>query len=212
MATTSLRRPKDGRFLAVVILLIVLLIVYLVGIHWWFVAPQLQFRADMADLRDQQLHFRQAAAQRPEIERRLAAIRAREQSHQAFLADTDQNAASAYLIQRLNQAISDHAKDEKRCSSAGQQPYTNNEEELYKRVTVQARLRCDLEPLAAILYDLENGKPYLFVDQLMIYKQQTYRPPGGKDTAGAPLDVRFNLTGYLRQPGKPSPSAKVAQK
>ena len=170
--------------------------------------PQLQFRADMADLRDQQLHFRQAAAQKPEIEQRLAAIHAREQSNQAFLTDTDQNAASAYLIQRLNQAITDHAKDEKRCSSAGQSPYTSGEEELYKRVTVQARLRCDLEPLAAILYDLENGKPYLFVDQIMIYKQQSYQPPGSKVVA-SPLDVRFNLTGYLRQPGKPAPPPKA---
>jgi general secretion pathway protein M len=201
-------QPKDGRFLAVVILLIVVLFVYLIGIHWWFVAPQLQFRADMEDLRDQQLHFRQAAAQKPEIEQRLAAIHAREQSNQAFLTDTDQNAASAYLIQRLNQAITDHAKDEKRCSSAGQQPYTSGEEELYKRVTVQARLRCDLEPLAAILYDLENGKPYLFVDQIMIYKQQSYQPPGGK-VAASPLDVRFNLTGYLRQPGKAAPVPKA---
>ena len=196
-------KPKDGRFLAIVILLIVLLVIYLVGIHWWFVAPQLQVRADMEDLRDQQLHFRQAAAQRPEIEKRLAAIHEKEQSNQAFLTDTDQNAASAWLIQRLNQAIADHAKDEKRCSSNGQQQYTGGEDELYKHVTVQARLRCDLEPLAAILYDLENGKPYLFVDQLMIYKQQTYQPPGSK-VASSPLDVRFNLTGYLRQPGKAS--------
>jgi len=156
------------------------------------------------------LRFRQAAAQKPEIEQRLAAIHAREQSNQAFLTDTDQNAASAWLIQRLNQAITDHAKDEKRCSSNGAQPYNGGEEELYKHVTVQARLRCDLEPLAAILYDLENSKPYLFVDQLMIYKQQSYQPPGSKVVA-SPLDVRFNLTGYLRQPGKAPPQPKAAK-
>jgi general secretion pathway protein M len=199
-------RPKDGRFLAVVILLILLLLIYLVGIHWWFVAPQMQIRADMAELRDQQLRFRQAAAQKPEIEERLATIRQHEQSNQAFLTDADASAASAWLIQRLNQSITDHAKDEKRCQSISQQNYNAGEDELYKRVTVQARMRCDLEPLAAILYDLENGKPYLFVDQIMIYKQQTYQPPGAKATA-SPLDVRFNLTGYLRQPGKTPPQA-----
>ena len=203
-------QPKDGRFLAVVILLIVLLLVYLIGIHWWFVAPHLQFRADMQDLRDQQLRFRQAAAQKPEIEKRLTAIRAQEQSNQAFLTDADASAASAWLIQRLNQSISDHAKDEKRCQSVSQQNYAGGEEELYKRVTVQARLRCDLEPLAAILYDLENGKPYLFVDQIMIYKQQTYQPPGSK-VSSSPLDVRFNLTGYMRQPGKAAPVAKATK-
>lgn len=203
-------QPKDGRFLAVVILLIMLLLVYLIGIHWWFVAPHLQFRADMQDLRDQQLRFRQAAAQKPEIEKRLLAIRQQEQSNQAFLTDADASAASAWLIQRLNQAISDHAKDEKRCQSVSQQNYAGGDEELYKRVTVQARLRCDLEPLAAILYDLENGKPYLFVDQIMIYKQQTYQPPGSK-VSSSPLDVRFNLTGYMRQPGKAAPVAKATK-
>jgi general secretion pathway protein M len=210
MAASSRFQPKDGRFLAVVILLILLLVIYLVAIHWWFVAPQMQFSTDMADLRDQQLHFRQAAAQKPEIEKRLNAIRQHEQSNQAFLSEADASSASAALIQRLNQSITDHAKDEKRCQSISQQNYNAAEDELYKRVTVQARMRCDLEPLAAILYDLENGKPYLFVDQIMIYKQQTYQPPGAKATT-SPLDVRFNLSGYLRQPGKTPPPAPTGK-
>ncbi|NCT66778.1 MAG: general secretion pathway protein GspM [Rhodanobacteraceae bacterium] len=194
-------QPKDGRFLAVVLLLIVLMLVYLVGVHWWFVAPQMQFATEMDDLREQQLRYRQTSAEKPAIEQRLAEVRAYEQGNQAFLSETDPNAASAALIQRLKQAMSDHAKDEKRCQTVSTQSYNAGEEELYKRVTVQARLRCDLEPLAAILYELENGKPYLFVDNVMIYKQQAYVPPGAKVTQ-SPLDVRFNLSGYLRQPGK----------
>jgi general secretion pathway protein M len=42
MATRSKLQPKDGRFLAVVLLLITLVLAYLVGIHWWFVAPHLE--------------------------------------------------------------------------------------------------------------------------------------------------------------------------
>ena len=194
-------QPKDGRFLAVVLLLIVLMLIYLVGIHWWFVAPQMQYSADMRDLREQQVRFRQTTAEKPAIEKRLAEVKAYEQGNQAFLSETDANAASAALIQRIKQAMSDHAKDEKRCQTVSTQSYNGGEEELYKRVTVQARLRCDLEPLAAVLYDLENGNPYLFVDQVMIYRQQSYTPPGAK-VAPPPLDVRFNVSGYLRQPGK----------
>ena len=194
-------QPKDGRFLAVVLILIVLMLIYLIGVHWWFVAPQMQFRADMRDLREQQMRFRQTTAEKPAIEKRLAEVKAYEQGNQAFLSETDANAASAALIQRIKQAMSDHAKDEKRCQTVSTQSYNGGEEELYKRVTVQARLRCDLEPLAAVLYDLENGKPYLFIDQVMIYRQQSYTPPGAK-VAPVPLDVRFNVSGYLRQPGK----------
>ncbi|MEO6689179.1 MAG: type II secretion system protein GspM [Dokdonella sp.] len=196
---TSRFQPKDGRLLSVVLLLIVLMLVYLVGIHWWFVAPQMELSSEMQDLREQQLRYRQTTAEKPEIDRRLAEVKAYEQGNQAFLPETDANAASAALIQRLTQAM--NGKGEKHCQNVGTQSYTGSEEELYKRVTVQARLKCDLEPLAAILYDLENGKPYLFVDQVMIYKQQSYTPPGAK-VAPVPLDVRFNLSGYLRQPGK----------
>ena len=200
MATTRFQ-PKDGRLLAVVLLLIVLMLVYLVGVHWWFVAPQMQFSSDMQDLRDQQAKFSQTIAQKPDIEKRLAEVKAYEQGNQAFLPDADRNAAEAALIQRLKQAMTDHVKNESRCQNNGTQSYAGTQDEVYLRVTVQARLKCDLEPLAAILQDLESGKPYLFVDQVMIYKQQTYRPPGAK-VATIPLDVRFNLSGYLRQPGK----------
>jgi len=199
--------PKDGRLLAVVLLLIVLMLIYFIGIHWWFVAPQLQFRSDMEDLREQQLRFRQTTAERPDIEKRLAEVKNYEQGNQAFLVEADANAASAALIQRLKQAMTDHAKDEKRCQTVSTQPNSGGgAQELYERVTVQARLKCDLEPLAAILYDLENGKPYLFVDQVMVYKQQTYTPPGSK-AVPAPLDVRFNLSGYLRGGAKAKPLA-----
>lgn len=199
----STMQPRDGRFLAVVLLLIVLLLVYLLGVHWWFVAPHLQYAGEMQDLREQQLRYRHAIEEKPEIEQRLAEVKAYEQGNRAFLSETDPNAASAALIQRLKQAMTDHAKDEQRCQNVSTQSFNGGEEELYKRVTVQARLKCDLEPLAAILYDLENGKPYLFVDQVMIYKQQSYSPPGVKVVPN-PLDVRFNLSGFLRQPGKPA--------
>lgn len=194
--------PRDGRPLAVMLLAIVLLVVYMFGVHWWFVSPHIGFFKEMAELREQQQRFAQIAGERATIEQRLAEVRSYEQGNQAFLADFDVNAASAGLIQRIKQAQTDNT-DPKRCSLVSTQSYSGGEEELYKRITVQVRLRCDLESLVDILYDLENGKPYLFVDQMMIYKQQTYVPPGGKAVV-SPLDVRFNVSGYLRQPGKPA--------
>ena len=196
-------RPKDGRLLAVTLLLIVLLAIYMFGVHWWFVAPHLDYYSQMADLREQQQRYSRVISERPAIEKKLAEVRTYEQGNQAFLSESDANAASAGLITRLRQAQTDKS-DPKRCSVISNTPYSGGQEELYKSVIVQARLRCDLESLAAILYDIESGKPYLFVDQLMIYKQQTYVPPGAKRVA-SPLDVRFNLSGYLREPGKQAP-------
>jgi general secretion pathway protein M len=188
---------RNSRFLAIVLLLIVAMIVYLVGVHWWFVAPQL----DIAAQRDQQQRFSQIAQQRPLIEKRVAEVRAFEQNNQAFLTDADPNAAFSDLTQRLKQVISARVKDENHCSIVSNSNFKGGEEELYRRVTIQVRMRCALEPFAGILYDLENSNPYLFIDQLMIYRQQSgYVPPGGKAPPSS-LDIRFNLSGYLRNKG-----------
>lgn len=196
-------RPKDGRLLAVILLLIVVICVYVFGVHWWFVSPHIDYYNQMGDLREQQQRYARVIAERTEIEKKLVEVRAYEQGNQAFLAEADANGASAGLITRLRQSQTDQS-DPKRCSVVNTSPgFTGNQDEQYMKVIVQARLRCDLESLVAIIYDLENGKPYLFVDELMVYKQQTYVPPGGKRVA-SPLDVRFNLSGYLRQPGKPA--------
>ena len=215
MATTSKLKPKDGRFLAIIILLIALMFVYLVGVHWWFVMPQVQISSDMQDLRDQQLRFRQATAQKPQIEKRLTDVKGYEQDNQAFLPENDPSAASAALIQRFKQALTAHAKDDKRCQQTSTQNYTGGTEEPFKRVSVQVRMRCDLEPLSAIIYDLEHSKPYLFVDQILISKPAVNQPPPRPMLRGAaapppppppvapPLDAQFVLSGYLHQPGKP---------
>lgn len=189
---------RNRRFLAIVLLLIVASLAYLIFFHWWFVAPQLDIATQMGELREQQARFAEIAQQRPQIDRSIADIRATEQTNQAFLADTDPNAAFSDLTQRLKQIISQRVKDESRCSIVSNSNFKGGEEELYRRVTIQVRMRCTLEPFAGILYDLENSNPYLFVDQLMIYRQQAgYVPPGGK-AAPSSLDIRFNLSGYLR--------------
>ena len=137
-------QPKDGRFLAVVLLLIVLMLIYLVGIHWWFVAPQMQFANEMQDLREQQSRYREIAGQKAEIEKRLAEVKEYEQNNQAFLPETDANAASAALIQRLKQC------DERSCE--GREALSERERaelQRRRRGAVQARDRAGT-PAAAI--------------------------------------------------------------
>jgi len=194
---------RNSRFLAVVLALIVVLLGYLVFVHWWFVAPHAEIATQMDDLRDQQQRFAGILAQKPLIEKRLAEVRTYEQNNQAFLADADANSAFSDLTQRLKQVIGARAKNENQCAIVSNSNFKGGEEELYERVTIQVRMRCALEPFAAILYDLENSNPYLFVDQLMIYRQfGGYVPPGQKQKQTSALEIRFNLSGYLRKAGK----------
>ena len=197
-----LPEARNSRFLAIVLLLIVVMIGYMLGVHWWFVAPHLDMADQMRDMREQQQRFRETAAQRAEIEKKLGEVRTFEQGNQSFLTDSDANSAFSDLTQRLKQAISAHVKDENRCQIVSNSNYKGADEETYQRVTIQVRMRCDLEPFAAILYDLENGNPYLFVDQMMISRQMPGYVPPGQKAPSMQLDIRFNLSGYLRKPAK----------
>jgi general secretion pathway protein M len=197
-----LPQNNNGRLLAVTLTLIVLLLGYLLGVHWWFVAPHLEIASQMGDLREQQQRFLETSKQRTEIEKRLADVRNFEQSNQAFLAQNDAAGAASDLIQRMKQAVTEHGGDQNRCQVLTHQQLTGGKPELYEKVTIQVRMRCDLEPPSSIIYQLESGKPYLFVDQLMIYKQNYgYVAPGQKQPQQSALDIRFNLSGYMRKRG-----------
>ncbi len=197
-----LPEARNSRFLALVLLLIAALLVYLLAVHWWFVSPHLAIADQMDDLRDQEQRFSQIVAQRPQIEKRLAEARAFEQNSQAFLTDPDANSAFSDIVQRLKQTISAHAGESASCQIVSTSPFRNPEEELYQRVSAQVRMRCGLERFADIVYDLEGGNPYLFVDRLTIYRQLGgYVPPGGKKAPPSALEIQFNLSGYLHQPG-----------
>jgi general secretion pathway protein M len=195
---------RNSRFLAIVLTLITALVAYVAFVHWWFVAPLADISAQMDDLREQQQHFAGVVAQKKRIDARLKEVNEFEQGNQAFLADADANSAFSDLTQRLKQIIGARVKDESKCAIVSNSNFKGGEEELYERVTIQVRMRCSLEPLASILYDLENNNPYLFVDQLMIYRQfGGYVPPGQKQQKqSSALEIRFNLSGYLRKSGK----------
>ena len=201
-----LPEARNSRFLALVLLLIALLAVYLLGVHWWFVSPHLGMAAQMDDLREQEARFSQIVGEKPQIERRLAETRAFEQNNQAFLTDPDANSAFSDIVQRLKQSIAAHAGENNACQIVSTSPFKLPEEELYQRVSAQVRMRCNIERFASIVYEIENGNPYLFVDRLTIYRQfGAYVPPGSKRPPPSALEIQFNLSGYLSQSGKGAP-------
>ena len=190
--------PKQSRALAVGLLVALLVLGYFLLVHWWFTAPHLDIAAEMADLRDQELHFRGIIAERPRIQKSLAEVREFEAANPAFLPEADFDAAASGLIQRLSAAVSAHATDPQRCTLI-QKSYTrSNEKEPFDRVTIKARLRCDFEQFGPILHELETSNPVLFVDSVQIWRQTSYRTPGSNQVENF-LDINFDLYGYIRK-------------
>lgn len=193
---------RGQRFLAVVLLLIALLLAYLLFVHWWLVSPYLALRDQYYDLKDQQFHFAELIQSKPVIEQQLKEVAGLEQQNQAFLNDADAASAFSDLSERLKHAVDEYRDPNGRCLINGISPATNRGAEVYLRVSASVNLNCQAETLAKVLYMLESSNPYLFIDRLTMYRQQSLFAPGGKgQPAATTINAQFTLSGFLRQPG-----------
>jgi general secretion pathway protein M len=189
-------KPRDSRIAAVLLLGLALVLVYVLLIHWWFVAPLRAVDAQMAELRDTQSRYAAAIAEKPALERRIAELGAGQAASAAFLPETDPSAASAGLMQRVVDAVGAHTAGGG-CEVTQKMPLPNppgDDSSPYRKAAVSISLRCDMEPLVAVLNALEQGTPYLFVDDLSLYRNPVAAQQGNQP----PLEVQFTLSGYVR--------------
>jgi general secretion pathway protein M len=189
-------RPDTERWRALVIALAILLLAYLVLLHWWFTAPMLRLGGEIEEMRAQEQQLRAEAAQRPQLEARLAQVRAFEAGNPGFLPEANKELASAGLVQRLQQVVTAASPNANACQITAQTPTDMPSKEPFPRVMVQVRLRCGSGELAAVLHALESGSPQLFIDNLDMLTRRSYLQAGA-DNSGA-LDVSFDLYGYLK--------------
>jgi general secretion pathway protein M len=195
MKMTALNR-RDSRIAAIALLLLAVLLAYFVLLHWWFVAPLQRIHGEMADLRDTHSRYAAVIAEKPALQKRIAALGAGQAASSAFLAADDPNTAAADLMQRVVDVVGSKAGGGS-CVVSQKMPLPNQPAstgEPYRKAAVSISLSCDIEPLAAVLQSLEQGTPYLFIDDLSIYRN----PVAAQQNHAAPLEVQFTLSGYVR--------------
>ncbi|SFR93159.1 general secretion pathway protein M [Dyella sp. OK004] len=198
-------KPRESRIAAILLLLLALVITYFVLLHWWFVSPLLNVRSQMADLRDTQARFASAIAEKPALQQRIATLGQGQAASNAFLPEDDPNAAAAGLMQRVVDVVAAHP-DGGSCEVSQKMPVPNPpaaDGEPYRKVAVSISLRCDMQPLAAVMQQLEQGTPYLFIDDLSVYRN----PVAAQQASAPPLEVQFTLSGYVRQSRGAAPAA-----
>ena len=202
---------KQGRVLAVILLLITLILGYLLGMHWWFVSPLLESRQQMIELRDEEARFRAIAQQRDAIREALVQVRDFENENPGFLTEANFDLAASAMIQRLQEQV-DLLQAGERCKLVSRTPYCGNrpgrsskeDSGPFEKVTIKVRMLCEMEHFGPLLHGLEGGSPQLFVSDLVVTSRRGSTPnprsgrPGQRTPAGY-LDEAFDLYGYLRR-------------
>ena len=140
---------------------------------------------------------RRIAAAGAGLEPRLAQLERGYASDTRYLNSTSQSLASAEL-----QGIVKRAILSKRGEILSTQIVGAEREGRAERVTLGVKMRATLKQAVDILYLLETGNPYLFIDNMSARSRATSRLKTSRAAAAAvsaqPLDVEFELTGYLR--------------
>jgi general secretion pathway protein M len=197
-------RPGTERWRALGATLAVVLLAYLVLLHWWFTAPMLGMGSEIEDMRAQELTLRTEAAQRPKLEQRLAQVRAFEAGNPGFLPEENKELASAGLVQKLQQVVAAASPNPNACQITTQTPTDMPSKEPFPRVMVHVTLRCGMRELGAVLHSLEGGSPQLFIENLDLLSRRSYLVAGTNESGGM-IDVTFDLYGYLKSSARSRP-------
>ncbi len=185
------------RPLAFMLLAIVLIAVYWIGFHWFF-ERNAAISAEIEDLQEYRAKAMATIARRPQIQSALENLRQSQSDSDFFIPRETTNLAVSELTTLLKQTVQTMASD--KCQVSSTQNKNTNVEERFKRATITVRMKCEVDDLAKVLYRLESGTPYVFIDNVALYKQ-VFRNTNRNNAQDRPMDVRFDMYGYLRQRG-----------
>ena len=188
----------SGKLTAILLFVIALILLYLLLFHW-FILRHVEYGEEIAGLSEQLGRFERVAAQRDRYEVLLQELQERRADESLFLEGDDFSEAAAAMSEQLNQMIRTQAEDS--CQIVSRQQVRPRVEERFQRVTVNARMRCDIEDLAKILYSLETGIPMILAEELTVIKPRARRSRRNGELVQQQvlLDIRFNMSGYLRE-------------
>jgi general secretion pathway protein M len=187
---------RNSKTTALLLLAISIILVYLLVFHW-FVLRHREYAGEIGDLREQLSRFQTVASQRESLQARLGQIGSSQNDADLFLDYPSFDEAAAALSGGIGEMVRAEAGDS--CQIVSRQPVRSRVQERFQKVTVNVRMRCDAEDFLKILYGMETGMPLMLVDDLNIIRPRTRRTSRGQKTATqGELDVRFNVSGYLK--------------
>jgi general secretion pathway protein M len=181
-----------GRLLALALLLLPLaLLARLVLVPAWqaYQAQGEQIARAGAQLQN----YQRLAAQLPALREQLAILRD-QQVLTPYLIDAPNSALAAAGVQQRLQALAD-AHGGRVLST---RVLRGTPDGPFERVALSARLQVSLEGLQSMLYELETGEPYLFVDDLSVMSRPVRRGRQAVAGGAGPLETRLTLYGLRR--------------
>jgi general secretion pathway protein M len=139
--------------------------------------------------------YRSLANQRPELSAKLADLEQQAAKLGDYLKGPTDALAAAEL-QNHAKAVIEGAGGSLRSTQILPVSVVNSKVPV-RQATLRLQLGIGIKGLQKVLYELETGQPYLFVDQLTVRQPQMRRSSKEPDQEPV-LDVTFEVFGYVR--------------
>jgi general secretion pathway protein M len=140
--------------------------------------------------------YRERAEQRPQLAQLLAVEVERAGGITGYLEAVADALAAAVLQDRAKSVVEDGGGELRSAQSLSVEPV----EAVVgvRRAGLKVRFSADIESLATILYEIETGLPYLFIEVLSIREPRRQRRRRDEPEQAPELDVMLDLYGYMR--------------
>jgi len=182
------------RFSAVALAAGLLMLVYGLTIHPWFVEPILRINEEETLLLGSYQRLTRLEAQREGIKARLDASTESPLTEGSLLTGPEPEAAQAQLMQLVVDRLDLQPGSGLPCSVLNRVPKPVTKQGQLIRVVVDVELECGPQALASILHKLENEAPLLLVEAMDIHRLAQEQ---GDGPALHRLGINLHLVGYL---------------
>lgn len=180
--------PQGRRALALGLLALALAVAYAAVIRP-IVGAFAEQRAAIEEQTELLRRYRGLAAERATLEARLERLRSRPASQGLYLAGDNENLVAAQLQSRIKSIVS-----ETRAKLASSQVLPSADEKGFRRVGIRLTMTGGIVDLRDILFRLESGRPYLFLDNVDVSSVQGLRTAG----EAGDLNITLDVFGYIR--------------
>lgn len=181
--------PWAGRVAALTLLIAVLAAVYALTVMPLRSAYS-ETRAQLAEQHELLARYRAIAERRPEMRDRVRTLRRRQADSGLFLSGETDALAAAALQDRISATAQGAGGDVR--SMQGQEP---KQEDGLTRVGMNVQVVADIRSLRDLLYQLETGRPLLFVEDLEVRGRLRRTDDDGTEIA-PDLLIKLSVIGY----------------
>jgi general secretion pathway protein M len=182
------------RFSAVALAVGLLMMVYVLTVHPWFVEPMLRINQEEALLLASYQRFTRLEAQREVIKARLDAVSESPLAEGSLLTGPEPEAAQAQLMQLVVDRLDVQPGSGVPCSVLNRLPNPVTKQGQLSRIVVDVELECGPQALATTLHKLESEAPFLVVEAMNIRRLAQEQ---GDGPALHRLGINLQLVGYL---------------